>query len=195
MKGSHRTRTLVLLLLAAALLAAVALAGGLLADRAMQTDFSRKNLAPCAAFPFGTDWMGRDMLARTLSGLSLSIRVGLLTAVVSATLALLFGVAAATLGKRADAVIGYLIDLMLGIPHILLILLVSLACGRGFWGVVAGVSLTHWPSLARVIRSEVMQRRQMPYVLVAEKLGVPRASIARRHIAPFVLPQDRKSVV
>ena len=55
---------------AALFLLAVTVAGLLLEERAMETDFSRQNLAPSLAAPFGTDWMGRDMLARTLAGLS-----------------------------------------------------------------------------------------------------------------------------
>ena len=87
-----------MLLAAGALLCAVTLAGELLADRAMAADFTHKNLAPCWSCPFGTDWMGRDMLARTLAGLSLSIRVGILTAAVSGVIALGLGTAAALFG-------------------------------------------------------------------------------------------------
>ena len=53
--------------------------------------------------PFGTDWMGRDMLARTLAGLSLSIRIGVLTAAVSAAVALLLGTASVVFGRKADS--------------------------------------------------------------------------------------------
>ena len=186
---NRRKSTAVLIAVSVLLLAGVMIAGILLSGQAMETDFSRKNEAPSAAFLFGTDWMGRDMLARTLTGLSLSIRIGLLTAAVSSALALLLGIAAATLGRKADAVISWAIDLCMGIPHILLVVLISLAFGKGFAGVVAGVSLSHWPSLARVIRSEVLQLRQAPYVLTAEKLGVSRLRIARRHIFPHLLPQ------
>ena len=77
----------------------------------------------------------------------------------------------------------------MGIPHILLVMLISLACGRGFLGVVAGVSLSHWPSLARLVREEVLQLRQAPYLLAAEKLGVPRGQLVRRHLLPHLLPQ------
>ena len=167
----NRRRSSILFLLAAALiLAAVTVSGILLEGTATETDFSRTNLAPGAGGLFGTDWMGRDMFARTLAGLSLSIRIGILTAAVSAVIALLVGIAAATLGRKADAAISWCIDLVMGIPHILLVMLISIACGRGFAGVVAGVALSHWPSLARVIRGEVIQLRQAPYILVAEKL-------------------------
>ena len=95
-----------------------------------------------------------------MAGLSLSIRIGLLTAAVSALIALILGTACAVLGRAADAVISWWIDLMMGIPHILLVMLISIACGRGFTGVVAGVALSHWTSLARVIRGEVLQLRK-----------------------------------
>ena len=190
MKGFNRRQTaLVLLVLALALLCAVTAAGVALADQAMVTDFSRKNLAPCGQCLFGTDWMGRDMLSRTLTGLSLSIRIGLLTAAVSAVIALLLGAGSALLGGWADSVISWVIDLVMGIPHILLVMLISLAFGKGFTGVVAGVALSHWTSLARVVRGEVLQLKGAPYILTAQKLGLSRMAVLRRHMLPHLLPQ------
>ena len=186
---NSRKKALLLFCTAAVLLCAVAVAGIFLEGRAMQTDFSQKNLAPSLQYPFGTDWMGRDMLARTLTGLSLSIRIGVLTAAVSAVIALAIGIAAALLGPKVDAALSWCMDLVMGIPHILLVMLISLAFGRGFTGVVAGVALSHWPSLSRVIRGEVLQLRQAAYVRAAEKLGIPRRRVVRRHILPHLLPQ------
>ena len=186
---NRRKSTILFLIAAVAILAAVTAAGILMEESAMETDFSRTNLKPSLEYLFGTDWMGRDMFARTIAGLSLSIRIGLLTAAVSAGAALVLGTAAAVLGRKADAVISWCIDLVMGIPHILLVMLISIACGRGFAGVVAGVSLSHWPSLARVIRGEVLQLRSAPYILAAEKLGVSRFDIVRRHMVPHILPQ------
>lgn len=186
---NRRQSTILFLIAAAVILAAVTVSGILLEERGMETDFARTNLTPSLQYLFGTDWMGRDMFARTLAGLSLSIRIGLLTAAVSAAAALVLGTAAAVLGKKADAVISWCIDLVMGIPHILLVMLISIACGRGFAGVVAGVSLSHWPSLARVIRGEVLQLRAAPYILAAEKLGVGRLRIIAGHMVPHILPQ------
>ena len=186
---NRRQSTILFLIAAAVILAAVTVSGILLEDTGMETDFTRRNLTPSLQYLFGTDWMGRDMFARTLAGLSLSIRIGLLTAAVSAAAALVLGTAAAVLGKKADAVISWCIDLVMGIPHILLVMLISIACGRGFAGVVAGVSLSHWPSLARVIRGEVLQLRAAPYILAAEKLGVGRLRIIAGHMVPHILPQ------
>ena len=189
METNQRFRTVIFLIVAVVILAAVTAAGILTEGYAVETDFSQRNLSPSLQHLFGTDWMGRDMLARTLSGLSLSIRIGILTAVVSAAVALFLGTASAVLGRKADAVISWCIDLVMGIPHILLVMLISLACGRGFVGVVAGVALSHWPSLARVIRGELMQLRQAPYILVAEKMGVSKLQNVMRHMLPHLLPQ------
>ena len=188
-KMNRRQSTLIFLAAATLFLVCVTAAGILLEDRALETDFSRINLAPCLRYPFGTDWMGRDMFMRTFAGLSLSIRIGVLTAAVSAVTALLLGIAAAVLGKKADVVISWVTDLVMGIPHILLVMLISIACGRGFAGIVAGVSLSHWPSLARVIRGEVIQLKEAPYILAAEKLGVSKLANVRRHMIPHLLPQ------
>ena len=186
---SGRTITLWLAGAAAVFLATVTVLGIFIEDAAAVTDFTSKDLAPNAAHLFGTDWMGRDMFTRTIAGLSLSIRIGLLTAVVSAGIALLLGILSATFGGWVDALISWWIDLVMGIPHILLVILLSIACGKGFTGIVVGVSLSHWTSLARVIRGEVLQLKRAPYLLVAERLGVSRWKRVRLHLIPHLLPQ------
>lgn len=171
------------------LLAVIGIAGYNLGNLALETDFSRKNLAPCLQYPFGTDWMGRNMFVRTITGLSMSIGIGILTAVVSASIAFVLGVSAAVFGKTADTVIGAVIDLVMGIPHILLLVLISYAMGKGFTGITVGIALTHWTSLARLIRGEVLQLKENRYIQIAEKLGVSKWNIAFRHMVPHLLPQ------
>lgn len=184
-----RQKTIGLFVSALVFLMVITVSGVLAEEEAMVTDFARKNLAPCMEYPFGTDWMGRNMFLRTLTGLSLSVRIGLFAAGVSALAALALGVAAATLGKCADAAITWLIDLVMGIPHILLLILISYACGKGFRGVVIGVALTHWTSLARVIRGEVMQLKEAQYIKLAEKLGQSKLKIIGKHMLPHLFPQ------
>ena len=184
-----RKATLFACVAAFALLACVVAAGVACYGTATQTDLGMKGLAPSAAHPFGTDMMGRDMLARTLAGLSTSVLVGLVSACVSSVIALVLGTAAAVGGRRVDAVVSWLIDAMMGVPHIVLLVLISYALGKGFWGVTVGVALTHWASLARVVRAEVLQCRRSNFVAVARRLGQGPASIAWRHMVPYVLPQ------
>lgn len=186
---NQRQRAKILLAVALVFLGGVAVSGVLCRDAAMVTDFSRKNLAPCLAYPFGTDWLGRNMFYRTLTGLSTSILIGVSAAAVSAVVALILGIMAATLGKKTDSVITFLIDMVMGIPHILLLLLISFAMGKGLKGVIVGVACTHWTSLARLIRGEVLQLRQCEYVQIARKLGHSNFAIARKHMVVQLLPQ------
>lgn len=186
---SNRKLTLALLIGSLLALALIVIAGQLVTPLAQVTDFTQKNLSPSPEHLFGTDWMGRDMLLRTLAGLSTSVLVGLLAAAVSSIIALVLGVAAALGGKKVDAVVTWLIDLLMGVPHIVLLILISYALGKGFWGVTIGVALTHWANLARVVRAEVLQCKESTFVAVARKLGVSRLKIARQHIVPYVFPQ------
>lgn len=188
-KLSNRRLTLGILIFALAALALIVMAGQLVTPIAQVTDFSQKNLAPSWQHLFGTDWMGRDMFLRTLAGLSTSVLVGLLAAGCSSIIALVLGVAAAIGGKKVDAVVTWLIDLLMGIPHIVLLILISYALGKGFWGVTIGVALTHWANLARVVRAEVLQCKESTFVAVARKLGVSRLNIGLKHIIPYVFPQ------
>lgn len=186
---SNRAFVLASVIIAGAVLIAIVVAGMLLTTSAMQTDFLQKNLPPSPEHPFGTDHMGRDMLTRTLSGLSLSILIGLGAACVSSVIAIILGALAALGGKFADSAVTWLIDLMMGIPHIVLLILISFALGGGFWGVTIGVALTHWPSLSRVIRAEILQCREAGFVACARKLGQSKLQIALKHMIPFVFPQ------
>lgn len=170
-------------------LAMIVVSGRLVFDAAMATDFSQKNLAPSPSHLFGTDWMGRDMFLRTIAGLSTSVLVGLLAASVSAVVALVLASIAALGGNRADAVVTWLVDLFMGIPHIVLLILVSYALGKGFWGVTIAVAVTHWPSLTRVLRAEILQCRESAFVAHARKLGVSPMRVALAHMVPYVFPQ------
>lgn len=184
-----RRRLLVGVIVCAVILTAVVISGRLLDGAAVRVDFSAKNLAPGVSHIFGTDWMGRDMLSRTLAGLSTSVLVGLFSAVVSSVIALVLASVAALGGDRADAAVEWLIDLVMGIPHIVLLILISYALGRGFWGVTVGVAVTHWPSLTRVLRAEILQVERQPFIASSRALGVSRSQIARDHMLPAVIPQ------
>lgn len=186
---ANRKLVLIAGIVSALILVAIVVSGQLLQDMATQTDFTQKSLPPSFEHPFGTDWMGRDMLARTLAGLSLSIFIGLLAATLSSIIALVLGSAAALGGKRIDGIVTWLIDLLMGIPHIVLLILISFALGKGFIGVTVGVALTHWASLTRVIRAEILQCKQSKFVACAYRLGQTRLQVAVKHMLPYVLPQ------
>ena len=189
LRYNKRALRIFMLCFAVLALAGIIITGIFMGESAQTTNFSNKNLAPSFTHLFGTDWMGRDMFARTIVGLSTSIVVGLLAAGASSVIALILGSVAALGGKRSDSVVTWLIDLMMGLPHIILLILISFALGKGFWGVAIGVALTHWASLARVVRAEILQSKESDFVALAHKLGKTPFQIAIAHMLPYVLPQ------
>lgn len=186
---NRRTKTILVAVFIFAALLGVYLSGILLSDDLITADFSQKALKPSLEHPFGTDMLGRDMLVRTLKGLSVSVVVGTVASGVSAVIALIVGAAAATGVSWLDHFINWVIDLVMGIPHTVLLILISFACGKGLKGVLIGVAVTHWTGLARIIRSEVLQIRSQQYIEVSKKLGHSSWWITVYHILPHMVPQ------
>lgn len=186
---NRRSRMVLFTVLMAVMLAAVYSSGILISEDMVAGSFLNAKLPPCPAHPFGTDALGRDLFFRTLKGLSVSITVGLAASAVSAVIAVLAGAAAAIGSRRVDAVINWLIDLVMGIPHTILIILISFALGRGLKGLIAGIAATHWCSLARLVRGEVLQLRSEQYVAISRKLGKSGDFILMHHMLPHLAPQ------
>lgn len=172
-----------------AVVAGVFLAGALVGEEALQINFAAKGLAPSLRYPFGTDWLGRNMLLRTVKGLSLSIAIGTVASAVSALLAAFIGLAAALGPKWLNRAINWLIDLVMAIPHLVLLILISFALGRGLPGLLVGIAATHWPSLARVVRAEVLQIRTGQYIAVSRRLGRGPVWVGLHHLMPHLVPQ------
>lgn len=186
---NRRLRALVAAALVAALLAAIGVGAKLLGSEQLATHLEARNLPPSLLHPFGTDWLGRDMFVRTVKGLALSIRIGMISAACSALIAAAVGLTAATLGKTADRLLSWLIDLFLSVPHLVTLILISFVCGGGLKGVIIGVALTHWPSLARIVRAEALQLRSSEFVQISRRLGKSGWWVATRHLLPLLVPQ------
>ncbi|MGF7144712.1 peptide/nickel transport system permease protein [Anaerotaenia torta] len=184
-----REKTILQIGLLSVLFLAVLIIGSRISEDALMVDLGNIFQPPSRQHPFGTDWTGRDMLLRTLKGLSLSMTIGVLSAVISGVIAVVLGIFGPLLGGKTDALLAWLIDLMLSVPHAILIILISMACGGGIRGIVTGVTLTHWTSLTRVIRAEVMQIREAEYAKVSKQMGRSRWYIAWEHVFPHIIPQ------
>lgn len=188
-KLNRRTKTVILTSAAALLIIAVYALGILIPDDAVAGSFLEAKQPPSWEHPFGTDALGRDLLMRTLKGMAVSMTVGIAASLISAVVAVFIGIAAAVGSRRVDAVINWVIDLVMGVPHTILIILISFVLGKGIRGLLIGVAATHWCSLARLIRGEVMQLRSAQYVAVSRKLGKSSFWILTRHLLPHLVPQ------
>ena len=188
-KMNRRTKLLILTAIMAIVLAAVYALGMLIPESAIAGSFLNAKQPPSLRHPFGTDTLGRDLLMRTLKGMSVSMTVGIVASVISAVIAVFVGIAAATGSRFVDGAINWLIDLVMGVPHTILVILISFAMGRGLKGLLIGIAATHWCSLARLIRGEVLQLRSQQYVAVSRRLGKSSMWILIHHLLPHLVPQ------
>ena len=161
---------------------------GWMTNANLPTDFSIKMQAPSLVHPFGTDWMGRDMFTRTIKGLSLSIVIGIGASVISSIIATILAFLASA-NKWLDEAVSWAIDLFASIPHILLLMMISIALGKGAFGVIMAVAFSHWVNLTRVLRAEVLQINTSEYVALSNRLGRSKLWIAKEHILPLVISQ------
>lgn len=186
---NKRSSTIALTSVLAIVFAVTLVVGLTMPEASYAPDFSQKSLGPSLAHLFGTDYLGHDMFCRTIRGLSLSIVIGLAASAVSGATALVLGTLSAILGGWFDKVVLWFVDLFMAIPHLVLLILISFACGGGTAGVVVAVAVTHWPSLTRLIRAEVLQIRTSDYVQASRSMGKSGGWIALHHVIPNVMPQ------
>ena len=160
-------------------------------------DIRAKNSGMTLAHPFGTDQLGRDILARMMAGGQITISVGLVAMLISVFIGTLIGLLAGYF-KRLDGPLMRLADLFLALPLLPLLLIATLLFRdalRSAFGPEFGVFVlivfmigsTSWMQAARVVRSEVMSLREREFVLAARSIGTPNRRIAMRHLLPNVL--------
>ncbi len=133
---------------------------------------------------FGTDELGRDLLARTLQGGRVSLEVGLLGTLVSGLIGVAYGATAGYLGGRVDAVMMRIVDMMYAIPYMLIAILMMTMFGRAFYLVVLTISAFSWLDMARVVRGQTLSLRSREFIDAAKAIGVSSRSIIARHIVP-----------
>jgi peptide/nickel transport system permease protein len=186
---SNRSRAWLACLFCGGFFLALVVTADLLGTSGLDIDFHHRKLAPSLAYPFGTDWLGRDMLVRTVHGLCRSLSIGLLAAGCSSVISVCIGIMAATMGRRVDSFLSLLIDIVMATPHLVLLILVSFACGGGARGVIIAVAVSHWPRLARILRAEILQLRTSEFINISRKLGKTPGWIALHHMLPHLIPQ------
>ncbi|GAA3567281.1 ABC transporter permease [Amycolatopsis ultiminotia] len=142
---------------------------------------------PSGAHWFGTDQLGRDVLARVLHGAAPSWSLGLGATVFALAGGILLGLLAALAGRVADHLLLRATDLLLSLPPLLLALLAVTVLGTGRTNVMLAVAIAFIPVYARMVRSEVLAVRRSGYVEAAVGLGVPRVVLALRHVVPNTL--------
>ena len=140
--------------------------------------------APSALHYFGTDTLGRDLWARVWVGARVSISIGVLAALLNACIGVMIGGFAGYMGGSADMLIRRFIDVVNGIPNLIVAILVMVVMGEGIAPQVIALIVTGWIGSARLVRGQVLQLKNQEYILAARKLGAGTGRIIFRHLIP-----------
>lgn len=142
---------------------------------------------PSSDHVLGTDYLGRDMLSRIIWSTRLSLLVAVLSALIGALLGLGIGTIAGYLRGGTDAVLMRVTDGCLVLPTFFVVVIVAALFGSSVWILSVVIGLTNWPTVARLVRAEVLALRTLDFVVAAEALGGSMMFILLRHIVPGTL--------
>ncbi len=168
------------------LLFVYAFAGGLIytAERANFTDTSVRLSPPSLEHPFGTDTVGRDVMARTIQGGRISLMIGLTAAFLEILIGVLVGAAAGFYGGVIDSLLMRFTEAMLIIPSLFLLIVMARIVGGSVFFIIIILGLTSWMYVARIVRAEFLSLKENDYILAARSIGTPTRDIIFRHILP-----------
>lgn len=142
--------------------------------------------APSAQYWFGADDLGRDILARILTGVQVSFLVALIVTIITMSIGILLGLVAGFFGGKIDSVLMQITDIFLAFPGILLAIAFAAVLGPGLSNLIIALCLTGWVSYARLTRGQTLSLRNRQHVVAAESLGANVPRLILRHILPLL---------
>ena len=142
---------------------------------------------PSSQFLMGTDEVGRDILSRVIFGSRVSMRIGLISVGIAATVGTLLGLLAGYAGGWIEALIMRVVDVLLAFPGILLAIAIVAVLGPSLDNVMIAVGIEAVPAYVRTVRASTLSVREHEFVLAARASGAPAARIIARHILPNVV--------
>ncbi|MBI2218824.1 MAG: ABC transporter permease [Candidatus Rokubacteria bacterium] len=148
------------------------------------TDASNTLARPGRDHWLGSDHLGRDIYSRIVHGSRVSLIVGVLSTLLGSVLGGLIGLLSAYFGGKTDLITQRFLDILQGLPLLVLALVMSAALGPAVHNVIIAISVPIIPRAARVIRSSVLSIREMQYIESARALGIRHLRIAFRHVLP-----------
>ena len=149
-----------------------------------ETHLSLKNSPPSGTFWFGTDELGRDLFTRCWWGARISLFVGISASLIDLIIGVFYGATAALLGGKKEEWMMRFADILYTIPYLLVVILLMVVIGSGVSTIIIALTITGWITMARIVRSQILQIKTQDYVRAATALGATRGRLLVRHLIP-----------
>jgi oligopeptide transport system permease protein len=149
-----------------------------------ETHLSMKNQPPSHAFWFGTDELGRDLFTRIWWGARISLLVGITASLIDLVVGVLYGSSAAYVGGKKEEMMMRFADILSSVPYLLVVVLLMVVIGHGLTSIILALTITGWIHMARIVRGQVLQLKQLDYVRSAYAIGASDSRILFHHLIP-----------
>lgn len=149
-----------------------------------ETHLHLKNHPPSLRFWFGTDELGRDLFTRIWWGARVSLLVAIIASLVDLILGIFYGSLAASIGGKTEEGMMRIADVLHSIPYLLVVILLMVVIGPGITTIIIALTITGWINMARIVRGQILQLKQLDFIKAAQTMGASRYRILTRHLIP-----------
>lgn len=148
------------------------------------TDLSNVNKWPNSEHWFGTDELGRDLWQRTWVGARVSIFIGIISGLIQTIVGAFVGGMSGLLGGKVDNIIMRCLDIISAIPYTIITILIMVVMGSGIILLIIAISITSWIDMARLVRGQIIQLKNLEYIMSAKLMGASNLWILFKHLLP-----------
>ncbi|MFV0503034.1 MAG: ABC transporter permease [Lachnospirales bacterium] len=150
-------------------------------------DYTQMNVGPNEGHYFGTDDLGRDLFARAWQGGRVSLFIGFAAAFMDFIIGVTYGSFAGYTGGRVDTIMMRITEILYSIPYMLMVILFSVILGSGIPSLILAMTVTGWIPMARLVRGQTLQLKELEYVQAAKSFGAPTKWILSKHMLPNMM--------
>ncbi len=149
-----------------------------------ETHLQLKNQPPSWQFWFGTDELGRDLFTRLWWGARISLFVGMAASLIDLVIGVFYGALAGFIGKKTEELMMRTADILYAIPYLLVVILLMVVIGSGLTTIIIALTMTGWIGMARIVRGQILQIKELDFVKAAYAIGASRRRILTQHLIP-----------
>ena len=149
-----------------------------------ETHLHLKNHRPSSAFWFGTDELGRDLFTRIWWGARISLFVGISAAIIDMLIGVFYGAFSGLIGGKIDEIMMRSADILYSLPYLLVVILLMVVMGPGIITIIIAMTITGWINMSRIVRAQILQLKELDFILAAKSLGASQCRILIKHLIP-----------